>query len=176
MGNVSFMLYDINKQFAELIEDENSINQETGELTLEASEKMKALDIQREDLIHYIGLSHFNYKAEVEKVNSEIERLEAIKKSFQVKENSLRRLLEKTVRVGEDFKFSNLQIKWQKNPPSVETDLELNLEELHNQNPELVSAKTVYSLDKAKIKEMKKEDKPLPKGIRVIQSNSMRIK
>src|SRR5574340_281444 len=99
MGNVSYMLYDINKQFAELIEDENSINQETGELTPEASEKMKALDIQREDLIHYIGLSHFNYKAEVEKVDSEIERLTAIKKTVQTKADSLRKLLERTVRV-----------------------------------------------------------------------------
>ena len=176
MGNVSFMLYDINKQFADLIEDENSINQETGELTTEATEKMKALDIQREDLIHYIGLSHFNYKAEAEKVDSEIERLQNIKKSFVNRENSLKRLLERTVRVGEEFKFSNLQIKWAKNPPSVEVDELLNLEELHSQNPELVKVTTSYQLDKVKIKELKKEDKPLPKGIRVIQNNSMRLK
>jgi len=158
----------------ELLEDENSIDQNTGELTEEAIKKLDSLEIQKKDLIHYVGLSYFNYKAESGKVDAEIERLQNIKKHYTTRENSAKKLLSKYVRLGEELKFDNLEIKWQKNPPSIETDGFVDLAELEKQQPELVNLE--YSLNKKKVKELAKAGQPLPQGIRVKQDYSMRIK
>lgn len=172
--NLSLQLYDIHKGLMELLEDENSVDQTTGELTEEAIKRLGSLEIQKKDLIHYIGLSYFNYKAESGKVDAEIERLQNIKKHYTTRENSTKKLLSKYVRLGEELKFDNLEIKWQKNPPAVEVDDFIDLEQLKASNPELV--KTEYSLDKKRVKELHKAEKPLPQGIRIKQDFSMRIK
>lgn len=172
--NFSLQLYDIHKGLMDLLDDESSINPETGEITEEAIKKLDSLELQKKDLIHYIGLSYFNYKAESGKVDSEIERLQSIKKYYTTRETSVRRLLGKYVRMGEEVKFNNFEIKWQKNPPSVEADEFIDLVELAKQQPDLVNVE--HSLNKKKVKELAKAGSPLPSGIRIKQDYSMRIK
>ena len=175
-GNVSLQLYEINEAFKSLVEDEENINPETGELTDEAVKKLDSLGLQKQDLIHYIGLSYHTYLAEVQEVDIEIERLSKIKKHRNSKVNAMKRLLEKHVYLGEEMKFGNLEIKWKKNPPSVDVQDGLDLEEMHKAMPDLVRVNVSYALDKVKIKELHKANKPLPRGIKVIQNHSLQIK
>ena len=172
--SISLALYQINDEFRSLIENEENINPNTGELTEEANKKLDALGFQKQDLIHYIGLSYHTYNAHILEVDAEIERLSKIKKHYQNNVSSMKHLLEKNIEIGDELKFNDLEIKYKKNPPAVDTDDELNLIELQKTNPELV--KTSYSLDKIKVKELFKADKPLPAGIRVIQNHSLMIK
>lgn len=170
----NFALYQINSELNAILDNEEAIDFETGEIKPEAAERIKALELKREDLIHFVGLSYFTFKAKKEAVDLEVKRLTEIKRSIARKEELAKKILSKNVFLGEEFDFQNLIIKWKKNPPSVEVDPDLDLLQLANEKPELV--KVEYSLDKIRIKEMAKEGLPLPEGIRIVQDNSLLIK
>ncbi len=170
--NDSLQLYEINKEIQEIIE--TCVDEETGEISQEAEERFSKLQLKREDIIHSVGLSYFQNQAKSEAVMNEIRRLQAIKKQFDSKQNTCERLIKKTVKLGEEFKFENLQIKWKKNPPKVVTDDLLDLNEVQSSFPELV--KVEYSLDKNLVKQYAKDGKPLPEGIKTVQDFSLTIK
>lgn len=176
--NVALQLYDINNDFRSLIEDEENINQETGELTDDAIKKLDELGLQKQDLIHYVGLSYHTYNAEVSEVDAEIDRLTKIKKQRLGKVNAMKKLIEKNVRLGEEMKFENLEIKWKKNPPKTEIDeIGFDLLAFEKSYPELVERNPVLkSGTKNLFKEWHKENKPLPQGVKIIQNHSLVIK
>lgn len=176
--NISLQLYDINNDFKSLIEDEDNINPETGELTEDAIKKLDELGLQKQDLIHYVGLSYHIYNAETSEVDAEIDRLTKIKKQRLNKVNAMKKLIEKNIRLGEEMKFANLEIKWKKNPPKTEIDeVAFDLLSFEKVYPELVERNPVLkSGTKNLFKEWYKENKPLPQGIKIIQNHSLVIK
>ena len=169
--NQSYQLYQIDKEFHALIEDENFIDTETGEMSEELVKKIESLEIQKTDLIHYVGLTYHSEIAEEAKVDSEIKRLQAIKEAHTNRVAAMERLLEKYVRLGEKLKFDNLIIKWKTNPGSVETDIDLDIKTLP---PEFIRVK--YELDKTAIKNSFKATGTLPDKVRIVKSNSLVIK
>lgn len=171
--NLSMQLYEVNSEILALLNNENLIDQETGEIKGDFDNTVKALNIKREALIHGVGLINRTAEADAATVDAEIKRLQAIKKIHAVKAEATDKILNRYVYEGEEFKFANLLIKWKKNPPRVEND-EIDLNELQDTNPDIV--KIEYSLDKNRIKEMKKNNIPLPAGIRVVQDYKLTIK
>ncbi len=169
MANIQ--LYEVSKELDALL---NQADPETGELPENIIEQIDALTIERDTLINQAGLIYKMAELDADKVDEEIKRLQSIKKFYTRKSEVMERLLNKTIRLGEEFKFSNLIIKWRKNPPKVETTDLLDLNELQDTNPELI--KIEYSLDKAKVKELAKNNIPLPAGIKVIQEHKLTIK
>lgn len=176
--NFSLQLYDINNEFKSLIEDEDNINSETGELTEDAIKKIDGLGLQKQDLIHYIGLSYHIYNTEVSEVDAEIERLTKIKKQRLNKVASMEKLIEKNIRLGEEMKFENLEIRWKKNPPKTEIDeIEFDLVAFEKSHPDLVERKPILkSGTKNLFKEWHKDNIPLPRGVKIIQNHSLVIK
>jgi transcription-repair coupling factor (superfamily II helicase) len=170
--NDYIQLYNINQEIYELIN--TNIDEETGELSQEASERFDKLQMKKEDIIQSVGLTHIINKAEAEKVDTEIKRLQSIKSIYSRREEAAKKIIRKFVKLGEEYKFPNLQVKWKKNPPSVVEDDLLDLEELRDTNPNLV--KVSYSLDKMWVKELYKDGKPLPEGIAVRQDFSLQIR
>lgn len=169
--NQALELYKVNKEIFDIIE--SSVD-ENGEISVEAIEQLDKLQVKKEDLIHSVGLTAIINGAESEKVMNEIRRLQAIKKHYDSRQSAAERLLRKSVKIGEEYSFDNLKIKWKKNPPKVETDPDLDLNDLQANFPELV--KVEYSVDKNLIKEYHKNNKPLPEKVRVVQDLSLQIK
>lgn len=178
MSNISLQLYEINESFRSLIENEENINPETGELTEDAVKQLDSLGFQKQDLIHYIGLSYHTYTADVAAVDIEIDRLSKIRQQRSKRVTSMKRLLEKNVRLGEEMKFKDFEVKWKTNPPKTEIDeVTFNLEEFEKSHPELIERKpTLKSGTKDLFKKWHKEEKPLPQGVRIIQNHSLVIK
>jgi hypothetical protein len=172
----TIQLYEANKEFETLLSDiEEYTDPTTGEISPEFMKKIDAVSIKREELILTAGVIYLSSKADADKVDAEIARLTALKKTYGSKSVLMDNLLNKVVRLGEEFKFSTFQIKWYKNPPSVTVAENLDLCELAGTNPNLV--KTTYSLDKTYIKELDKAGKPLPDGIKVDKNkHTLRIK
>lgn len=172
--NNYMQLYNINQEIFDLIN--NGVDEETGELTTETSERFQQLQLKKEDIIQSIGLTHIVNKAEAEKVNEEIKRLQSIKSHYSRREEAAKKMLQKFIRLGEEYKFSNLVVKYQKNPHRVIVDDLIDLERLHDAGSALIIKDISYSLDNKLIKEYYKNGKPLPEGISVAQEFSLRIK
>lgn len=172
--NDYIQLYNINQEIFDLIN--NGVNEETGELTPEVAERFQQLQLKKEDIIQSVGLTHIINKAEAEKVDAEIKRLQSIKSFYSKREDAAKRLIQKFIRLGEEYKFPNLQIKYKKNPPKVVVDDLIDLDTMYESGSTLVKRDISYSLDKNLVKEFHKDNKPLPDGVRVVQDFSLTIK
>lgn len=171
--NTSLKLFNINESIESIINDENSVDQLTGEFTLEASAKFESLQLERADMVKSIGLANIFHNSQADSVSAEIKRLTEIKKYYESKAEAAKKFLQKHLEVGEKFDFDTLKISWRKSE-SVESD---ELLDLSKQEYNLVTkTKIVYELDKNLIKSMVKQGMPIPEGIKVVEKQNLQIK
>ena len=176
----AFALYKINNEIDGFIS--SFVDTETGEMLSIAEAHFNNLSLKREEVIHQIGLAHVLNNAKSDAVDTEIKRLQAIKKSIDNRASLAKRLIEKELQENESFEFENLKISWKKNPSSIDYDTEMDtdmeqqfLEQLSITNPDLVGTK--YTLKKKEVKELYKTTSTLSEGLTVIDDRkSLQIK
>lgn len=176
--NQSLKLYFIDKDIEQILENavENELyDPRTGELLPEVLDKINSLELKKEDLFHNIGLMQLQAKASIGAVDAEIKRLTDIKKSFQTREGTAKKFLQNHIPEGEKFEFENLKISWRKST-AVETKEDLNLESLKVSDPDFVTEKVVFSLDKTLVKNTYKANGILPAGVKVVEKQNIQVK
>lgn len=166
--NNSLQLYYINKDIEDILF--NSVDEETGEILPEAFEKIEALELKKEDLIHNVGLANVQAKMNESAVSEEIKRLQAIKKSLTSRKEAAKRFLEKHLEPGTKFEFDNLKISWRKSQEVVLDELT----EVDDLPDEFVRVKK--EVDKTAIKNSYKATNTLPEGVKVIDKQNIQIK
>jgi hypothetical protein len=169
--NNQFALYKIHQEIEDLIE--SYIDPETGEISEMVNAHFSALQLRREDAIHQIGLYGMTNASKSEAVNNEIKRLQAIKKTLDIREAISKKILVRELAEGETFEFDNLVINWRKSE-TVEIDPTMDIEELSLTQPDLV--KISYEIKKAEVKKFVKNGKPIPKGLMIIKKNNLQVK
>lgn len=171
--NTSLKLFNINETIQSIIDDESSVDPLTGEFSPEAVAKFESLQLERADMIKSIGLANIFHISQSESVNNEIKRLTEIKKYYESKAEAAKKFLQKHLEIGEKFDFDTLKISWRKSEETIIDEL-LDLTEFSIKYPELVRIKT--EVNKSAIKELYKENKPLPEGTKVITKQNLVIK
>ena len=166
-----FSLYKIHAEVINLIESQ--VDPATGELPKIAAAHLNTLSIRRADAIHQISLFHLENKAKAEAVEGEIKRLQLIKNSFEIRESFAKKIIERELADGETFEFENAKISYRKSEV-VEVGDDLDLSQLAFDQPELIDIS--YSLKKAEIKKLAKDNKPIPEGITIVKKNNLVIK
>jgi hypothetical protein len=162
-----FKVRDINLQIEDILL-ENS-NEETGEISESALEKIQELELEKNILIHDVAIAKIKYEQDSKLVDAEIKRLQSLKKERLNKSEFLKKLLRSMIPQGEKIKFDSLEINWRKSKV-VESNENLNLMELSRSNPDLVRIK--YELDKTACK----KSKALPQSIEIVEKLNMVVK
>lgn len=171
--DTSLKLYNINEEIEEIINDENLVNQETGEFTEEGLKRFESLQLVKADIIKSLGLANIFYNAQTDMVANEIKRLQGIKKSYESRANAVKKLLTQNLTEGEKYEFDTVKISWRKSEETLIDEL-LDLTQFSIDYPELVKIETI--IKKAEIKALHKEGKPLPVGIKIIEKQNLQIK
>lgn len=171
--NTSLVLFKINEQINSIIEDEGSVNPETGEFTEEASKRFEALQMQKADMVQAIGYANIFHNSQADLVDAEIKRLSAIKKTYQSRAEAAKRFLQKHLEPGEKYDFTDLRISWRKSEETIIDEM-LDLTQFSIDYPELVKIET--TIKKAELKALHKEGKPLPVGTKIIEKQNLQIK
>lgn len=168
VNKFGFQLYNINSKLYEIIDNYD------GEANEELLNRVDSLLKTKEAVIYNLGLYFFDIKSKIDSLTLEIERLNNLKNKFKKTIELIEKLFEKYVKEGEEYNFDLFSVKWRVNPPKIEEDLFLNLQDLKQKYPELVKIR--YELDKTKVKEFYKKNNFLPEGISIKQNKSIIIK
>lgn len=167
--NTSLQLYDIHKIITDTFENPENYSEETGELLPEAARKIQALELGKERIIKDVALYAIQSGSASDLIASEIKRLQGLKKSVDVKQESAKRLLKSVLTEGEKYQFENVKISWRKSE-SVEVDELINIGDLPDE-----FVKVEKSVRKDEIKKAFKSNKVLPEGISIKINNNLVI-
>ncbi len=126
-------LYEINQQIDELIN--NYVDQESGEIQPGIEEFLNQFEMERKEKIHNIILYIKNLFAHSSAIKSEVDKLNKVRKTTEVKAESLTNYLLSQVKKGEKHSFPNAIVSWRKSE-SVESHEEL-FPKIHNSHPGL---------------------------------------
>lgn len=150
-----------------------------GELTPELEQLLNETNAAADEKIERVALYIRELKARAAAVKEERDRLAAIVTRHEKAATSLMGYLQAQMNALGKDKVQGLlaTVAFQKNPPSVVGELdETSLLVLHDEQPELVKHIDTYQLDRRAVLELHKAGKPLPQGLTVEQSRSLRIR
>lgn len=158
-------LYEINQQITEAFDA--AVDPETGEVVNEeALDKLRDLQMSRDDKVENIGLWIKDLKADADALKSERDGFNDRLKAVNNKIESLQKYLQNSL-AGEKFKTARLSISYRNTPSVNVTDFDsLPFEFKRFKDPEA---------DKAKIKQAIKAGQTVP-GAELVTNTSMIIK
>lgn len=162
-------LYEIDRQIQELIE--NSVDPETGELTLDPAE-LDALQMEREAKIENLACYVKNLTADAKAIKAEEQALSERRKAAENKAERLKRYLSDAL-AGEKFSTSRVAISWRKTN-AVQLDENLFLSSTAN---ELIPGAITYEpkISKTAIKKAIEQGQTVI-GAELVSNMSMSIK
>jgi len=166
-------LYEISNEIQKLIDD--SVDPETGELLPEASEQLDKLYTNKLEKLSDVVSFIKNEDSFADAIDAEIKKLQAKKKTVTSRTDYLKEYIKRNIAEGEKIEQPNFTISWRKSE-AVETDLLIDLEEMHKSNPELVKENISYSVDKTEAKKLYKQTGVLPEGIKLVAKQNLTIK
>jgi hypothetical protein len=151
-----------------------------GEVTPEIEALMNALDVTTTEKVEKIALVVLRKKSEAKAIKEQADRLAARAKA---RENAATHLVDYLSRVMQSVGKDKIEgtlatVAFQKNPPSVVADLSRDrLEDLYETGCSLVLlTPATHTLDKKAVLAAAKAGQPLPGGIEIVQTSSLRIR
>lgn len=152
-----------------------------GELTPEIEAELAALDMAADDKIERVALWIREQTATAEAVESEAKRLHARAAANLNAARSLKLYLEREMtRLGKDkVKGLRATVTMQKNGPSVVGEIAPEtLTEWYEEfsSPFVRYTPASYALDRKAVLAAHKADQPIPEGLTVVQTESLRIR
>jgi hypothetical protein len=190
MSEIQKLKYNI-YQISEAIRDviENDINEETGEIEYDVSDKLETMQIAKEELTKNVILYYKETKAFQDSVKAEKKRLSDMDSQISSRLDKLKLFLSKQFEPGTKIKTEQFEIGWCKSS-SVDFDAEWfakkygfgldsmtekeYLENLDKIAPGLV--KIDYSLIKSEANKLYKDTKTLPEGLVFNEKQNLQIK
>lgn len=151
-----------------------------GELTPEIEALLADLDGKADEKLERIALVVLRYKHEAEAIKAEEARIAARRKARERSAESLKDYLARTMaQIGKE-KVTGLlaTVAFQKNPPRVVGDLTASeLETLYIAGSDCVTfTPASYALNKRAVLDAHKAEQPIPEGLLIEQSQSLRIR
>lgn len=166
-------LYEYSNEIKKLIDE--SVNSDTGEISETISQQLDKLYTDKLQKIGDIVLFIKNEDAFVDAIDNEIKKLQEKKKAVKNKTAYLIEYIRRNITEGEKIEQPNYTISWRKSS-SIELEDIIDLEEMHERNPELVKKKISFEVDKIRAKEVYKKTGVLPEGLKIIEKNNLQIK
>lgn len=160
-------IFKINNTIAQLLSD--CVNDE-GEIIDE--QLFQYLESIQNEGIELAGRGILYLKAQAKALSEEIKRLKEIQEKIDKTENALEKFLRRYE--GQKFEFNGLIISWRKSSAVEIDDFEVNINELEKEYPQLVVTKK--ELKKSEIKNLFKDKKTLPKGIKIVEKLNLQVK
>lgn len=157
------------------------LSETDGELTPELEAEMAALDVAADDKIERVALYIREQTSTAEAIEAEAKRLQARAAAKLNAARSLKQYLEREMaRLGKT-KVTGLlaTVAMQKNGPSVVGDLtQEQLDALYTTDAGRFVRFTpaTFSLDRKAVLAAHKADQPIPEGLTVVQTESLRIR
>ncbi len=170
-------LYNINNQIDRLWEESQIVDEETGETkeNPEILSQIEALQISRQDLLKWNCLKYKDLQAFVKAVSEEIKNMQQKKKAAENLINRINNYVAQNIEEGAKIKEPNFEISWKKSE-SIEIDDTLDLEELHENFPQICEEEIKYKVSKTAAKAYLKQTGTLPEGMKLITKNNISIK
>ena len=170
-------LYNINNEIDKLWEELQTVDEETGEIkeNPEILNQIEALQISKQDLLKWNCLKYKDLQAFVKAVSEEIKELQHKKKVADTLINRIENYIKLNIEEGTKIKEPNFEISWRKSE-SIEVDDTLDLEELHNNFPQICEEEIKYKVSKTAAKAYLKQTGTLPEGMKLITKNNISIK
>ncbi len=166
-------LYEYSNEIKKLIDE--SVNSDTGEISETISQQLDKLYTDKLQKIGDIVLFIKNEDAFIDAIDNEIKKLQEKKKVVKNKTAYLIEYIRRNITEGEKIEQPNYTISWRKSS-SIELEDIIDLEEMHERNPELVKKKISFEVDKIRAKEVYKKTGVLPEGLKIIEKNNLQIK
>lgn len=164
-------LYEINREIEEILE--NAIDLETGEISEEAIQRLKELQLEKDAKVENVALWHKNLLAESKAIADEIKSLQDRKRSLERKmawqENYLQFALD-----GKKYESPRVAITYRKSTAVEIADMDKFIVN-HREDPDMVTTKVEYAPNKSKIKEILKSGSEID-GAVLVEHQNMQIK
>lgn len=171
LSKTKWNIYQISEAIREIIE--HDVNEETGEIEYEVSEKLEAMQMAKEELTKNVVLYFKEAKAFQESVKAEKKRLSDMDSQLTTRLDKLKKFIRSNVEPGTKIKTEQFEISWRKSS-GVEYDdsylidklltEEEYLQDLVKRQPELV--KVEYSLRKREAVDLHVATGTLPQGLK----------
>ena len=171
VGTYMWDIYRIDKAIENIMEDEDSYDPETGEFLAEM--RITDLTKSKNELYHDLCIYSLAYSAKAAMIDTEIKRLQALKKSADSKTATIKRMLTNLIPAGEKLDLVDVKISWRKSETVVPDEF-LDLHKMYSKYPGLV--KRTYELSKTEVKNFKKATGVLPEGVRIVENQNIQIK
>lgn len=152
---------------------EYGVDLETGEISEQSFIALAALEMSKAELTKNVICYYKESNGMVGVIDSEIKRLQDLKKKLVNQSDSIERYVEKITPAGEKVVTPEYTISWRKSE-SIEVSPNIDIEMLALLYPESVRIKK--EIDKTAIKKLVKESGVCIAGVALITKNNMSIK
>lgn len=172
-NKLTFQLYNINSLIRNFIEDSFDKNGEA--IDNIAWEELEKLEMSKNELVRNLILLYKEKTALYNGIKTAEEEIAKRTGYLKHQLEKVKEIIKRNVEEGEKLITPDYEISWRESK-SLVYDPTMNLAEVHESDPFLVTKEIVYKVDKTYGKNVYKKTKILPEGFTVEVKNNIQIK